>query len=68
MIFATKNDKRRHCAAQNSMTFELCLSVRPSVRGKQDCIRKQRATDFKIFITHTLVGIDIGPQDLVPPI
>ena len=41
-------------SAQNSKTFELCLSVRPSVRmsvcGKHDCVRTQRATDLKIHI------------------
>ena len=33
---------------QNSNTFELCLSVRPSVRSNHDCVRTQRAKDFKL--------------------
>ena len=70
-------------SAQNSKTFELYLSVRPSVCpsvhvsfcGKHDCVRTQIATDLKI--AHRLIlpirwlvlemGY-IGPQDLVPPI
>ena len=51
-------------SAQNSKTFELCLYVRPSVRpsvcGKYDCVRTQRATDLKASITHTLVGKENG--------
>ena len=42
----------------------VCLSVRRSVCGKYDCVRKQIATDLKICklasITHTLVGIENG--------
>ena len=49
---------------RNSKTFEHCLSFRPSVCGKHDCVRTQRATDLKICtyasITHTLVGIENG--------
>ena len=58
----------------NSKTFELCLSVRPSVCGKHDCVRTQRATDLKIYMLLlplrwlVLKMGYIGPQDLVPPI
>ena len=40
--------------------MSICPSVRPSVCGKHDCVRTQRATDTLGSITHTLVGIENG--------
>ena len=42
-------------SARNSKTFELFLSVRPSVRSNHDCVRTQRAC-----ISHRPVGIENG--------
>ena len=43
-----------------SAKFDLCLSVRPSVRvsvcGKHDCVRTRRATDLKICTYYPYAG------------